>query len=424
MPRSSKSIGTIAAALAKAQAEITNPEKSLIATIRSPFPRQGDQTFRYAPLSTGLDIVRKALGRHEIATVQATAIDNDVGLIRLTTILAHASGEWMSSDWPVCAVTETATPHRMGAALTYARRYALFTLVGIAGEDNLDAPDLSAPTVPDTGPERPVISNKVAGLNGGRGKEAASIRRNGKAPTINKPVLDADGSAALRDQLLTDVDRLSSTDAAATWAHQIMTEKNSLVAADARRVEDAFAAKMVTLGGDDGEVIDAPLPPAEAACRKIRAQQSRATGRFPIASTRAFWRYRSRVGFGTRPFVSKQPCLICGRRPADPHHLRFAQHPALGRKVSDEFIVPLCRGHHREVHRSGDEASWWDKAGIDPIGAARTLWTETHPLRSGAEAPNADQATASRAATSASPSVPRLRTRNRKTKPIIAAGAQ
>ena len=143
MQRSSESIGTIAAALAKAQAEITNPEKSLTATIRSPFPREGDRTFRYAPLSTGLDIVRKVLGRHEIATVQSTAIDNEAGLIRLTTILAHASGEWMSSDWPVCPVSETAAPHRMGAALTYARRYALFTLVGIAGEDDLDAPDLS-----------------------------------------------------------------------------------------------------------------------------------------------------------------------------------------------------------------------------------------------------------------------------------------
>jgi ERF superfamily len=118
MQRSSESIGAIAAALAKAQAEITNPEKSLTATIRSPFSRVGDQTFRYAPLSTGLDIVRKALGRHEIATVQTTAIDNEVGLIRLTTILAHASGEWMSSDWPVCPISETAAPHRMGAALT------------------------------------------------------------------------------------------------------------------------------------------------------------------------------------------------------------------------------------------------------------------------------------------------------------------
>ena len=130
MHRSSESIGTIAGALAKAQAELTNPEKSLTATIRSPFPRESDRTFRYASLSSGLDIVRKALGKHEIATVQTTAID-EAGLIRLTTVLAHSSGEWVSSDWPVCPASETAAPHRMGAALTYARRYALFTLVGL-----------------------------------------------------------------------------------------------------------------------------------------------------------------------------------------------------------------------------------------------------------------------------------------------------
>src|SRR5579872_5662424 len=145
MHRSSETIGTIAGALAKAQAELTNPEKSLTATIRSPFPREADRTFRYASLSSGLDIVRKALGKHEIATVQTTAID-EAGLIRLTTVLAHSSGEWVSSDWPVCPVSETAAPHRMGAALTYARRYALFTLVGIAGEDDVDAPDLPAGT--------------------------------------------------------------------------------------------------------------------------------------------------------------------------------------------------------------------------------------------------------------------------------------
>ena len=144
MQRSSETIGAIAAALAKAQAELTNPEKSLIATIRASNPRDHDQTFRYAALSSGLDIVRKALGGHEIATVQTTAIDKEAGLIRLTTTLAHSSGEWLSSEWPVCAISETAAPRRMGAALTYARRYALFTLVGIAGEDDLDAPDLNA----------------------------------------------------------------------------------------------------------------------------------------------------------------------------------------------------------------------------------------------------------------------------------------
>src|SRR3954463_10841778 len=140
MHRCSDSIGAIAAALAKAQGELTNPEKSLIATIRSPFPGDGERTFRYASLASGLDIARASLGQHEIATVQTTAIDQDSGQIRLTTLLAHASGEWISSEWPVCPISETATPHRMGAALSYARRYALFALVGIAGEDDLDAP--------------------------------------------------------------------------------------------------------------------------------------------------------------------------------------------------------------------------------------------------------------------------------------------
>ena len=156
MQRCSTSVGALAAALAKAQAEIANPEKSLTATIVSPFPREGSRTFRYASLSSGLDLVRKCLGQHEIATVQATAIDRESGLIKLTTTLVHASGEWVSSDWPVCPVSETVAPHRLGAALTYARRYALFTLVGIAGEDDLDAPDLRQPMAlpPPNGPLR------------------------------------------------------------------------------------------------------------------------------------------------------------------------------------------------------------------------------------------------------------------------------
>jgi len=78
--------------------------------------------------------------------------------------------------------------------------------------------------------------------------------------------------------------------------------------------------------------------------------------------------------------VIKQACLICGRRPSDPHHLRFAQSRALGRKASDEFTVPLCRAHHREVHRCSDEGLWWQNTGTDPLVAARTLWLETHPL--------------------------------------------
>jgi len=148
MHRSSESVAALASALAKAQAELVNPEKSLTATIRSVRAGEGERSFRYAPLSSGLDIVRKTLGQHEIATMQTTAVDQAGGLVSLTTTLAHASGEWIASDWPVCPIVDMANPQRMGAALTYARRYALFTLVGIAGEDDLDAPDLCA--VPPT----------------------------------------------------------------------------------------------------------------------------------------------------------------------------------------------------------------------------------------------------------------------------------
>src|SRR6476659_672403 len=130
MPRSSESVAALAGALAKAQAELTNPEKSLVATLPAERGRS-ERTFRYASLAAGLEIVRKTLGRHEIATIQSTEIDRERGLIRLTTTLAHASGEWVASDWPVCALAELPTPQRMGAALSYARRYGLFTIAGI-----------------------------------------------------------------------------------------------------------------------------------------------------------------------------------------------------------------------------------------------------------------------------------------------------
>jgi hypothetical protein len=160
--RSSKTIGTIAAALARAQAQLINPEKSLVATIRSDETNGSKRSFRYAPLSSGLDIVRKTMSQHEIATVQTTSIDESAGIVKLSTVLAHASGEWIASDWPVCAISETASPHRMGAALTYARRYALFTLVGIAGEDDLDAPDLNAPTTSSSEAETAAMKRILA----------------------------------------------------------------------------------------------------------------------------------------------------------------------------------------------------------------------------------------------------------------------
>jgi hypothetical protein len=369
MQRSSPSIAALATALAKAQIELANPEKSLIGTIEPHGGEGGTRRFRYAPLSSGLEIVRKTLGQHEIATMQTTAIDQAAGIVNLTTVLAHSSGEWIASDWPVCPVADTATPHRMGAALTYARRYALFALVGIAGEDDVDAPDLTDSTWEakklklkvhrKTGPSGDQQTYSDCPESRGRAKRSgsASLRRE----------LSATLSASLRVELLREIEDLSAADDAALWAQRRLVAKNQLSAADAKQVEEAFAAKLAMIPAQSAQTGHAPTS------EKIATPLiDKSVLMFPEPR-----RVRDRDHIR---HVIKQPCLICGRRPSDAHHLRFAQLRALGRKVSDEFTVALCRVHHREVHHCGDEAAWWQKAGIDPIVSARALWLRTHPL--------------------------------------------
>ena len=377
MQRSSETIGTIAAALAKAQAQLVNPEKSLVGTIRSDGPNTAERFFRYAPLSSGLDIVRKTLSQHEIATVQTTSIDQSAGIVRLRTVLAHASGEWVASDWPVCPISETATPHRMGAALTYARRYGLFTLVGIAGEDDLDAPDLAEPPA-ETGKK---VSSKTVG-NGGQqtrpDRRRGRARANDSGSTSRHAELSAVLSASLRAELLREVEGLSSPDGAALWAQQRLAAKNTLSVADAEYVEQAFQAKLATVMRELGDEAHSPYDyDKRPGRRKGISRRSQVAIDKSVLVLPAPRRIRDREHVKS---VAKQPCLVCGRRPADAHHLRFAQSPTLGRKVSDEFTVPLCRGHHREVHRCGDEAAWWSKSGIDAAATARALWLRTHPF--------------------------------------------
>jgi hypothetical protein len=425
MQRSSERIGAIAGALAKAQSELTNPEKSLVATIRSPFPRESDRTFRYASLSSGLDIVRKALGKHEIATVQTTSIDWDAGLIRLTTMLAHSSGEWLSSDWPVCPVGETAAPHKMGAALTYARRYTLFTLVGIAGEDDLDAPDLAGQPGEGTAKTGNGLEREKVNGSGASGSLGA-FAKSRKPWTPPKETHAPEASAALRDRLLGELGGLTSADEATAWAQRALGAKNTLRDVDAAVVEAAFASRMAELG--DGALLPAPQEaahPAETTAPPGRAElmaalrasvelgtakaaplpadrhrrtprpreQAPATLPPPPAppdsevNNAALWhvdksvlalseprRYRDRAHL---EFVASQPCLLCGRQPSDAHHLRFMQPRALGRRVSDEFAVPLCRTHHRALHRSGDEQAWWKVCGIDAVIISQRLWQHT-----------------------------------------------
>jgi ERF superfamily len=390
MQHCSETIGAIASALAKAQIDLANPEKSLTATIRSPFPREGDRSFRYASLANGLDLVRKSLGRHEIATVQATSIDEAAGLIRLTTTLAHSSGEWVSSDWPVCPVTETATPHRMGAALTYARRYALFTLVGIAGEDDLDAPDLPLSGGTPVSPAPEPGNGHALGI--GPGANGDRPRKPKRAPPT-RATLGTEASEALREQLLAELAGAGIGEDLDRWAHTCLPAKNTLTAHDARRVEEAFQTRLRDVGAAEAAISElAPSPDETAPSPEIPVAAEAEPAKID-KSVLAFPELRRHRDKTHLRFVARQPCLICGRQPCDAHHVRFAQSRGVGIKVSDEFTVPLCRGHHRELHRAGNELQWWAARGINALDAARKLWTETHPVQTSATVKDLDAAT-------------------------------
>ena len=326
MHRSSQSISNLAAALAKAQIELVNPEKSLTATIKPTGPNGEEHTFSYASLSSGLDIVRKTLGQHEIATVQTTAVDQATGLINLTTLLAHASGEWIASDWPVCPVSDTDTPHRMGASLTYARRYALFTLVGIAGEDDLDAPDVATPVTQRPEPANPkTSSHKTNGSVPPTVARPATKSRKDQETRPAKPALAADLSATLCQQLLAQIIYLGSSDDAALWAHRSMARKNALTAADAQQVEEAFRAKLVTFAnpleessGQEGRVtITEETPAGNSNTPPHRGGIDKSVLRLPEPR-------RIRDSGHVRS-VMRQPCLVCGRTPCDAHHLQIGR---------------------------------------------------------------------------------------------------
>jgi len=419
MHRSSENVAAIATALAKAQTELSNPEKVMIGTVynaRSDTP----QSFRYASLSSGLDIIRKALGGHQIAIAQTTHIDRTAGMVNLTTILLHTSGEWLSSDWPVCQLSETAAPRRMGAALTYARRYALFTMVGIAGEDDLDAPDNAQQEIP-------------------RGRAVDTVRAQSSTPEPARPSelpgssttpparekLGAEDSAVLREQLIQEIQTLPQDDLQPR-AIAVLKAKNRLSADDAKLVEEAFAARMALQATmpetpamkepasapndpsqpqpsfaptvpvkrprgrprkikpqvdatDPSQIVPASAATDQPALPPGHAQIDNAPGKID-KSQLTFGEPRRLRDKAHLKFVASQPCLICGRSPVDAHHLRFAQPRAMGLKVSDEFTVPLCRTHHRDNHGSGDEVGWWERRAIDPLATSRMLWISTRRI--------------------------------------------
>jgi hypothetical protein len=292
----------------------------------------------------------------------------------------------------------------MGAALTYARRYALFTLVGIAGEDDLDAPDLDA--VKGKTADAPAERGGV-GPSGSKDLEArvsdpialrerytkevnasasTTTRRVGKCAREPRHLLSPGPSAELRDRLISELDGLRSEDDAAGWVHRRLPDKNTLATADAQLVEVRFQAKLATFGEQsfpDAPKEEEPTSPAAEGSDPVPSNM------FASATVEAAMEncsHRRRLTAKTIrlrdkdhcKFVARQPCIVCGRSPAEAHHLRFAQPRSLGRKVSDEYTVPVCRLHHRELHTYGDEVSWWAGVNVDPVPIALGLWRRSH----------------------------------------------
>jgi len=256
--------------------------------------------------------------------------------------------------------------------------------VGIAGEDDLDTRDLCAPP--------PSTAVGETGAGGERGGNPAGMTDNLRLPsrshgngrlrgaerTLSAPALSTDQSAALRDRLLGEVAGLPSQESATKWAQGALAAKNRLNAEDAKLLEKAFEKRLAEfLPSESAEVVNVDRSESRSAggeetgntdVQQVGIDKS-------VLSVAAPRRYRNREHLR---YIAQQACLVCGRKPSDPHHLRFTQPRALGRKVSDEFAVPLCRGHHRSAHHSRDEGAWWRQAGIDPIQVARRLWKATH----------------------------------------------
>ena len=271
----------------------------------------------------------------------------------------------------------------MGAALTYARRYALFTLVGIAGEDDLDAPDLPVVGLSPEAQEDPQSAQQMRRGLERPTTEIASERplqpsdRRTRVKRPRPPNLSPGASEGLRQRLISELEQLADSEALASWAYRALPLKNQLSANDAEAVEAGFAAKLTQLGEA------APVsPPQNQQSNGYRRQpQRRESGATEVTIIGKPVAERDRDHLR---FVAAQPCLVCGRTPSDSHHIKFAEQRAMGRKVSDRFSVPICRLHHRELHRGGNERAWWEKHAIDPLSVAANLWAKTHQIASDA----------------------------------------
>lgn len=335
MQQFSEKIGAIAAALARAQAELMNHGTILTAQVKLASSWEKRRNMRNVSMVADLNKVRKALNRQEIATIQSPLVENGTGKIHLTTLLAHVSGEWISSDWPVCALKDIELRCRTGEVFTSAQRDALFVLIGIPGDDDLAASDLADSVRSPAEPQSPG-DNKV------RPAKSGSIRR----------LQNEDVSVALCDVLPGEGSAFSCQD---------RPEKT-------RSVADHALAPEVGLRVPSYSIENIPA-------------QDTARLAFPKEPARK----RSKEHLS---FVRGHPCLVCKQSPSDAHHLKFSQPKMLGRKVSDEFTVPLCRMHHQDLHRHGNEKAWWADQHIAPLAIANELWAASQArLGHGGEEP-------------------------------------
>jgi hypothetical protein len=377
--RSSETFAALASALAKAQAHLVNPEKSLTATIRTGRAGETERSFRYAPLSRGLEIVRKTLSEQEIAVIQTTAVDQASRVLNLTTLLAHSSGEWIASHWPDCSIAELVSPHRMGAALTYARRYALFTLVGIAGEDDLDAPDLC------DGPPSPTPSADEQSPKPGHGQPPVPQRKPGNGQR-RYPFMASGRAASSRSN--------RPRCGRSCWprlgaSHRLMgprfgRARRSPPRTGSWRLTPSLWSMPLSTGYRSSHHPQQPqttlLPELTVLEPMRRSQRETATSITPTASTRACSPLRQRGTIETASTFAMSPskrALFAAANnliriiSAAYNRGRSAARPAMNSLSRSAALIT------RAVHRVGDEQAWWTAAGIDPVEVARQLWRQT-----------------------------------------------
>jgi hypothetical protein len=225
----------------------------------------------------------------------------------------------------------------------------------------------------------------------GVGHHPSSIRAASQVPEkrarkegAKPPLLPSEASERLRCQLISELGQLREPADLADWAQRALPQKNQLSTADAQRVEEAFEAKLNQLGEAE--------PQSESESREANSHHVGGERMEPVSAevTVITKPVRERDPNHLR-FVASQGCLICGRSPSDAHQLKFAEARAMGRKVSDKFTVPLCRLHHRELHRIGNERAWWQRQGLDPLPIAAMLWARMHRVVALAETTKDDQ---------------------------------